>query len=102
MDSDLETARTLALVAVILNLVAFVFAVFTIIFAIFPLIWLLLDYFLIYKPLTEGNAAGAEGPSLALGIIQIIFLDIISGILLLITYVKIRDAQRNEVPSLSA
>lgn len=95
MNSDFETARTLALVAVIFNVIGFVLALFTIILAIIPLLWLLLDYFLIYKPLDERNPQSAETPSLVLSILQILTLDLISGILLLITWVKIRDGLSN-------
>lgn len=91
LNSHLETAKTLVLIAVILNVVGFVLALFTIVLAIIPLVWLLLDYYLIYKPLTEGKASSAETPSLVLAIVQIFTLDFISGILLLIAWIKIRD-----------
>lgn len=93
-ERDLETAKTLALVAVILNLVGFLLSLITIFLAILPFIWLLLDYLLVYKPLTERDPSSAETPSLVLGIIQLLLLDILSGILLIITYVKIKDATR--------
>ncbi len=93
-ERDLETAKTLALVAVILNFVGFLLSLITIFLAILPFIWLLLDYLLVYKPLTERDPSSAETPSLVLGIIQLLLLDILSGILLIITYVKIKDATR--------
>lgn len=91
MNSDLETAKTLVLIALILNLVALAFALITIVLAFFPFLWLILDYFLVYKPLSEDDASSAETPALVLSILQLITLDILGGILLLVGWIKIRD-----------
>lgn len=93
MDSDLETAKTLALVAIILDLLGLLFSLLFLPLAILPFIFILLNYFLIYKPLSEGRGRDAETPALVLGILQIIpFGGVIPGILLLISWVKIRDS----------
>lgn len=91
MNGDLETARTLALIALIFNVIGFLFALITIVLAIIPFLWMLLDYFLVYKPLTENSPESAETPALVLGILQILTLDFISGILLVVAWVKVRD-----------
>jgi hypothetical protein len=132
LDSDANTAKTLTLVAIILQVVFFVIGIFAIaalavvttgittttstgttvttsppgigvgIFgmvfgAIFliGLLWILLDYFLIYKKLAEDKVEEAETPALILGIIQLLFGGIITGILLIVAYVKIKDSVRN-------
>ena len=77
-----------------LNTIGIVSAVFLVFFAI-GLMWLLLDYYLIYKPLAEERVRSAETPSIVLGIVQLIFAGIIPGILLIIAYVKIRDSINN-------
>jgi hypothetical protein len=60
------------------------------------ILWILLDYFLVYRKLQLGMVKEAETPSLVLGIVQLIFGGIIPGILLIVSYVKIRDSlQRN-------
>lgn len=93
MDPDLETAKTLALVAIILDLLGLLFSIFLIVLAIIPFIFIILNYFLIYKPLSEGRAREAETATLVLGILQIIPLGgVIPGILLIISWVKIRDS----------
>lgn len=93
MDSDLETAKTLALVAIILVLLGLLFSLLFLPLAIIPFLFIVLDYVLIYKPLSEGRAKDAEAPALVLGILQIIpFGGVIPGILLLISWVKIRDS----------
>ena len=135
LDSDAQSAKTLTLVALLLQAVFFAIGILTVLgFAFFAatspgvtttgpggqtttlttapsgflalfgivfggiflvgLIWILLDYFLIYKRLSEGNVRGAETPSLVLGIIQLIFGGVITGILLIIAYVKIGDSIR--------
>ena len=126
LDSDASTAKTLTLVAIILQVVFFVIGLFVVlgfviamttytapgvvtttgpspflftgIFgAIFlvGLLWILLDYFLIYKKLVEEKVEEAESPALILGIIQLLFGGFITGILLIVAYVKIKDSVRN-------
>ncbi len=131
LDSDANTAKTLTLVAIILQVVFFVIGIFAVaalslitagvttttspggtvtttapvgvgIFgAVFGgifligLLWILLDYFLIYKKLAEDKVEEAETPALVLGIIQLIFGGVITGILVIVAYVKIKDSVRN-------
>ncbi len=127
LDSDASTAKTLALVAIILQAVFFLIGIVSVvallgllatstaigpggtmvgtpglgigiagvIFGVaflFGLLWILLDYFLVYKKLAEERVQEAETPSIVLGIIQLIFGGIITGILLIVAYVKIRDS----------
>ncbi len=120
LDSDASAAKSLALATVILEAVFFAIGVivlaiaivataisgvslgtmgvaalvFTILFAI-GLMWLLLDYYLVYKPLAQERVADAETPSLVLGILQLILGGILPGILLIIAYAKIRDSLNN-------
>jgi|GEM_PF-2927953 uncharacterized membrane protein len=91
-DPDLATARTLALIALFLNLIGFFLALITIFLAVLPFILMFLDYVFIYKPLADGNAVGAEVPSLLLGILQLFVGGVLSGIILIIAWVKIRDS----------
>ncbi len=120
LDRDASTAKSLALATVILEAVFFaigvlvlvaalvgtavsgvsmstlgiVTVVFMVLFAI-GLMWLLLDYYLVYKPLAQERVRDAETPSIVLGIIQLILGGVIPGILLIIAYVKIRDSLEN-------
>ena len=135
LDSDAQSAKTLTLVALLLQAVFFAIGILAVFgFAFFAattttttigpgggtgtvttvpsanalglvgiifggifligLLWILLDYFLVYKRLSDGNVRGAETPSLVLGIIQLLFGGIITGILLIIAYVKIGDSLR--------
>ena len=75
--------------------VSLVFSTVLIVFSIsllFGILWVLLDYFLVYRRLRLGMVKEAKTPSLVLGIVQLIFGGVISGILLIIAYVKIRDS----------
>lgn len=125
LDSDAESARTLTLVAIILQVIFlfvgvaliggvlalaftstpsgvpanFMPSIFVLVFgAIFlvGILWIVLDYVLIYAPLGRGEVTRAEGPALALSIIQLVFGGIITGILLIIAWVKIKDSVRNQ------
>ncbi len=71
------------------------FGLFIFIFFPIAIIWVLLDYFLIYKHLSQGEVAAAESPALILGVIQLVLGGIITGLLLIIAWVKIRDSMRN-------
>ncbi|MCL5253883.1 MAG: hypothetical protein M1351_07350 [Candidatus Thermoplasmatota archaeon] len=131
LDSDASAAKTLTLIALILQAVFFVVGLFLIaglmifsstvtttspggtttvgpsgfgiglfglvfgIIFLIGLLWILLDYFLVYKNLAEEKVEEAETPSLVLGILQLLFGGFITGILLIIAYVKIRDSTRN-------
>lgn len=117
-----ESARTLVLVAMIVQIIFFVIGVAVFIIAIIALtlgvaqsstptdqviliisavfgflfifgsLWIFLNYFLVYKQIVADDLVRAEGPALALGIIELIFDGIIPGILLIIAYSKIGDA----------
>ena len=117
IDSDASTARTLTLVAIILQAFFFIIGLFSsflllslkffmatpFMMGFFPfmfgfgflisIIWIALDYFLIYKNLfSPANVPSARTPALILGIIQLLFAGFIPGILLIIAYVKIGDS----------
>jgi hypothetical protein len=135
LDSDASTAKTLTLVAIILQTIFFAIGAFAtlilslffaasrtityngtvtrtvvstggvtivgLIFSIFfviAIVWILLDYFLIYKKLADGKVQEAETPSLVLGLIQLILGGVITGILLILAYVKIRDSLQKNPP----
>ena len=76
---------------------AIVGLIVSIFFAI-AIVWILLDYFLIYKKLADGKVREAETPSLVLGLIQLILGGVITGILLILAYVKIRDSLEKNPP----
>ncbi len=118
LDPDAQTARTLTLVAIILQavfiafgiLVAFVFFAplgrvpsfffgilfFGIVTGAFLLgvLWTVLDYVLIYDRLRRGEVAQSESSALILGILQLVLGGLIPGLLLIIAWVKIRDSLR--------
>ena len=133
LDSDASSAKTLTLVAIILQSLFFIVGlIITITFlalflgstagagsvtASFPavglglfgsvfafgfaigFIWILLEYFLVYKKLSEERVTEAETPALVLGVITLLFGGIITGILLIIAYVKIRDSIARHPPA---
>ena len=105
LDNDANTAKSLALATVILETVFFAIGVIvlvlavvrvavtgadlatmgiiTLVFMIFlavGIVWLLLDFYLVYRPLAQEHVAGAETPSLVLGIIRLIIGGVIPGI----------------------
>lgn len=132
LDSDAESARTLTLVALILQILFVgifgiiflalgaltastistlssngavtvspgfmfgtgIFFFFFAFFAIIGILWIFLDYFLIYKPLSNGQVHRTETSALVLSILQIFFGGVLPGILLLIAWIKIRDSLR--------
>lgn len=65
--------------------------VFSIMF-LFGLMWIFLNYFFIYRPLSEGIPERAYSPALVLGILELIFGGIIPGILLILAYSSIGSA----------
>ncbi len=133
LDSDASSAKTLTLVAIILQSLFFILGLFGIIAFIavilgttagaggatasFPtvglgvfgtifavvfaigFIWILLEYFLVYKKLSEERVTEAETPAIVLGVITLLFGGIITGILLIIAYVKIRDSIARHPPA---
>lgn len=113
LDGKGSTAKTLTLVAIVLQAVFFVIGIFEVIavIALVPLggvgfitlffafgflvgiLWILLDYFLIYKKVKEEKVREAETPALVLGILQLIFGGFIPGILLIVAYVELKDSK---------
>lgn len=55
----------------------------------FASIWIILDYVLVYARLTPERFQEAESSSMIMGILQILFGGVISGILLLVAHGKI-------------
>ncbi|MGI0068392.1 MAG: hypothetical protein ACREB9_08330, partial [Thermoplasmata archaeon] len=101
------TAKTLVLVGLILQLleVLIVFAlgavfllvfigVFLLIAGVFGLIWMLIVYLFSYQRIAEGRYEDAKTPTLGIAILSLITINLISGILYLIAYVKLGDAIR--------
>lgn len=102
MNKDLETATTLALVAIIFDIIGFVFALLTIFLVILPFIFMILNYVFVYARLKDNHADMAQTPALVLGIIELLFGGVIPGILLIICYVKINDGISAEARSTMA
>ncbi len=126
LDPDADSARVLALAAIVVQAVISAVMVFAsayigllfagqpvnpggpavpspwfmpalfvapfIILVLIGFVWIILDYYMVYKRLSEGLVADAETPSLVLGILQLVFGLVIPGILLIIAYIKIRDS----------
>ncbi len=59
----------------------------------FTVLVLRFPYVLVYRPLKDGRVEEALTPALVLGILALLFAGIIPGILLIIAYVKAKDAQ---------
>ncbi len=68
------------------------FVGFLVVAGIFAVVFLLLTYFLVYKPLKHEQVERALTPALVLGIIALVFGGVIVGILLIVAYVKAKDA----------
>lgn len=94
MDSDLETARTLAFVVILVDLIGLLFGLIFLPLAILPFIFIVLDYVLVYEPLKRGEVERVESAAFVLGVIQIVpFIGgVIPGILLIFVWVKVRDS----------
>ena len=116
--ADLDTAVTLTLVALILEAVflaigvlllvvflPFIAALQTgmpissiffvglfVVAGIVGVLFLLLTYFLVYKRLKDRQVQRALTPALVLGIIALVLVGVISGILLIVAYLKAKDA----------
>jgi len=84
------TQRIVSSTTVYINPLTMLFILIAV--SIIPLIMIFLDYFLVYKPISEERAEESKTPSLVLGIIQLFTGGIIVGILLILAYVKINDA----------
>ncbi|HYA70673.1 MAG TPA: hypothetical protein VEH28_04815 [Thermoplasmata archaeon] len=57
---------------------------------------ILFAFFFAYLPIQRGNYVSAQTPALVLGVLSILTLNIISGVLFLVGYVKIGDAIREQ------
>ena len=115
--ADLDTAITLTLVALILEVVFLAIGVLLVavflpfiatlqtgpissiflvglvgVAGIVGVVFLLLTYFLVYKRLKDEQVERALTPALILGIITLVLVGVISGILLIVAYVKAKDA----------
>lgn len=130
--SDLDTAVTLTLIALILEVVFLAIGVLVLAFFLFALavgfsvsgptaafslalqvavplgvlapllffaalgvlsiLWVVLTYVLVYQRLRRGQVEEALTPALVLGILTLVFGGTIPGILLVIAYVKAKDA----------
>jgi hypothetical protein len=55
-------------------------------------------YYFSYRRIERGDYAGAQAPTLVLGILSILTFNVISGILYLIGYAKLGDAIREQRP----
>lgn len=60
--------------------------------------WVALVYLFSYRRTRDGNYSGARTPTLVFGILSILTLGLISGILYIIAYVKLGDAEREATP----
>ncbi|HYK92891.1 MAG TPA: hypothetical protein VEY07_02470 [Thermoplasmata archaeon] len=67
-------------------------AVFYLIAAAFSIILLYVAYFMTYRRVVEGHYEEARGPALLLGILELIFGGIITGVLYLVGWIKLGDA----------
>ncbi len=107
-QSDLDTAIGLTLAAMIvggvLSLLFFFFVAFFFVPVGFFLLAILISggltalflrffYVLVYRPLKDGRVEEALTPALVLGILALLFAGIIPGILLILAYLKAKDAQ---------
>ncbi len=97
-DRDAETAKTLVLVAMIFQIIFIAIGLFFFVFLL-GVLWLILDYVLVYSKISEGRLNEAETPCLVLAILQLILGGVIPGILMIIAYVKIKDAIRSRMPA---
>jgi hypothetical protein len=63
--------------------------------AVIGVLWIALVYLLSYKPASDGNYVGARTPTLVFGILSLLTAGIISGILYIVAYAKLGDAERD-------
>lgn len=107
-SSSGDTAGTLVLVGLVLQIVEVVvlFAlglVFLIVpilgglalaLAVVGIVWVLLVYALSYQRIRVGDYRGAETPTLVFAILALLTGSLVSGILYIVAYAKLGDAQR--------
>ncbi len=110
------TARTLILVGLILDIIAEVillgvgiallivpiFGALLLLFALIGFVWIALVWVYSYSRAREGDYEGARTPTLVFAILSMITLALIPGILFLIAYVKLGDAQREQAQAPTA
>ncbi len=70
----------------------FIMTTIAVVFGLVGLLWVLLDYFLIYKRIVEGDIRGAQDTALILGIIQLVLGGIIPGILVIVAYTQLNNS----------
>jgi hypothetical protein len=119
IDADASTARTLTLIALVVQAVFFLLGLGIVFFLfvaigltgppgfgaasvlgaflgvsfLISVLWIVLDYVFIYRNLaSSATIANARTPSILLGIVQLVFGGVIPGILLIIAYIKICDS----------
>lgn len=102
-----ETAKLLILIGLILQIVevvilfglGFVFLLFPVLgaiillLAVLGIVWVLLVYLFAYAPADAGDYRTARTPTLVFAILSLITIGLISGILYLVAYVKLGDAE---------
>lgn len=101
-----DTAKLLILIGLILEIIEVVvlfglgaFFLFfpllggiILLLGVFGLLWVLLVYFFSYARTAEGDYESARTPTLVFGIVSLLTVNLISGILYIIAYVKLGDA----------
>jgi len=107
-----ETAGTLILIGLILQgigvavlllvglifLIVPVFGLFVYGFAVIGILWLILIYIFSYRRTKDGDYARAQTPTLVFGILSLLSLGVVSGILYIVAYAKLGDAEREAQP----
>ncbi|HTW56441.1 MAG TPA: zinc ribbon domain-containing protein [Thermoplasmata archaeon] len=102
-----STAQTLILIGLIFQLVEVVFVLaIGLLFVAFPiagailfglafigLLWLVLVYLFSYGPTREGDYEAARTPTLVFAILSLLTGSLIAGILYIVAYVKLGDAE---------
>jgi hypothetical protein len=103
-----ETASTLILIGLILQAIEVAIflsiGLFLVIFPFFGLfvlglggigvVWVILVYLFSYSPTRNGDYAGARTATLVFAILSLLTLGLISGILYIVAYAKLGDAER--------
>ena len=59
---------------------------------IFSILWIFLNYFLLYKKITDDKIEEAKSNALILGILELLFDGLIPGILIIVAYTKLSDS----------
>jgi hypothetical protein len=108
-----QTAATLILIGLVLQAIEVaillfigllllffpIVAFFVIAFGAIGVAWVALVWGFSYTPTKEGNYGGARTATLVFGILSLLTLGVISGILYIIAYVKLGDAEREANPA---